>query len=202
VDVPKAKKDLEFLLESSQEGAKQAKQYIGLSGRARQAVTTFEKMIPPLERAVAALDISIKKAYKLRHALVFVAMNAVTTDIPAQERTTTYQQQTAEAAPNFNVAILLSTPKWVLEECALQDSYSVDLADGAATTTKKAATCDFFGTIKVALVPKAGIKKKDQHPNVIHGTIFTAGAAAAVQVLITKTVLAIEHVAIGLTAQG
>ena len=56
VDVPKAKKDLEFLLESSQEGAKQAKQYIGLSGRARQAVATFEKMIPPLERAVAALD--------------------------------------------------------------------------------------------------------------------------------------------------
>jgi len=56
VDVPKAKRDLEFLLESSQEGAKQAKQYIGLSGRARQAVTTFEKLIPPLERAVAALD--------------------------------------------------------------------------------------------------------------------------------------------------
>ena len=56
VDVPKAKKDLEFLLESSQEGAKQAKQYLGLSGRARQAVTTFEKLIPPLERAVAALD--------------------------------------------------------------------------------------------------------------------------------------------------
>ncbi|MCX6936107.1 MAG: MMPL family transporter, partial [Verrucomicrobia bacterium] len=56
VDVAKAKKDLEFLLESSQEGAKQAKQYIGLSGRARQAVETFEKMIPPLERAVAALD--------------------------------------------------------------------------------------------------------------------------------------------------
>ena len=56
VDVPKARKDLEFLLESSQEGAKQAKQYLGLSGRARQAVTTFEKLIPPLERAVAALD--------------------------------------------------------------------------------------------------------------------------------------------------
>ena len=56
VDVPQAKKDLEFLLESSQEGAKQAKQYLGLSGRARQAVTTFEKLIPPLERAVAALD--------------------------------------------------------------------------------------------------------------------------------------------------
>ncbi|NBR71806.1 MAG: hypothetical protein EBT75_06915, partial [Proteobacteria bacterium] len=56
VDVAKAKKDLEFLLESSQEGAKQAKQYIGLSGRARQAVTTFEKLIPPLERSVAALD--------------------------------------------------------------------------------------------------------------------------------------------------
>ena len=56
VDVAKAKKDLEFLLESSQEGAKQAKSYIGLSKRARQAVETFEKLIPPLERAVAALD--------------------------------------------------------------------------------------------------------------------------------------------------
>ena len=56
VDVAKAKKDLEFLLESSQEGAKQAKQYIGLSGRARQAVETFEKLIPPLERAVAIMD--------------------------------------------------------------------------------------------------------------------------------------------------
>ena len=56
VDVAKARKDLEFLLESSQEGAKQAKQYIGLSGRARQAVETFEKLIPPLERAVAILD--------------------------------------------------------------------------------------------------------------------------------------------------
>ncbi|NBR45904.1 MAG: hypothetical protein EBT68_02100 [Verrucomicrobia bacterium] len=56
VDVLKARKDLEFLLESSQEGAKQAKQYIGLSGRARQAVETFQKLIPPLERAVAALD--------------------------------------------------------------------------------------------------------------------------------------------------
>ena len=56
VDVTKAKKDLEFLLESSQEGAKQAKAYIGLSKRARQAVETFEKLIPPLERAVTALD--------------------------------------------------------------------------------------------------------------------------------------------------
>jgi predicted RND superfamily exporter protein len=56
VDVAKAKKDLEFLLESSQEGAKQAKSYIGLSKRARQAVETFEKLIPPLERAVTALD--------------------------------------------------------------------------------------------------------------------------------------------------
>ena len=56
VDVAKARKDLDFLLESSQEGAKQAKQYIGLSGRARQAVETFEKLIPPLERAVAILD--------------------------------------------------------------------------------------------------------------------------------------------------
>ena len=56
VDVVKARKDLEFLLESSQEGAKQAKQYIGLSGRARQAVETFQKLIPPLERAVATLD--------------------------------------------------------------------------------------------------------------------------------------------------
>ena len=65
VDVPKAKRDLEFLLESSQEGAKQAKQYIGLSGRARQAVTTFEKLIPPLERAVAALDkLSLEEAKK------------------------------------------------------------------------------------------------------------------------------------------
>ena len=63
VDVPKAKKDLEFLLESSQEGAKQAKQYLGLSGRARQAVATFEKLIPPLERAVAALDkLSLEEA--------------------------------------------------------------------------------------------------------------------------------------------
>jgi hopanoid biosynthesis associated RND transporter like protein HpnN len=56
VDVAKAKKDLEFLLESSQEGAKQAKTYLGLSKRARQAVETFEKLIPPLERAVTALD--------------------------------------------------------------------------------------------------------------------------------------------------
>lgn len=65
VDVPKAKRDLEFLLESSQEGAKQAKQYIGLSGRARQAVTTFEKLIPPLERAVVALDkLSLEEAKK------------------------------------------------------------------------------------------------------------------------------------------
>jgi len=56
VDVAKAKQDLEFLLESSQEGAKQAKSYLGLSKRARQAVETFEKLIPPLERAVAALD--------------------------------------------------------------------------------------------------------------------------------------------------
>ncbi|MFM8655235.1 MAG: MMPL family transporter, partial [Verrucomicrobiota bacterium] len=56
VDVAKAKKDLEFLLESSQEGAKQAKSYIGLSKRARQAVETFEKLIPPLERAVAGVD--------------------------------------------------------------------------------------------------------------------------------------------------
>ncbi len=56
VDVAKAKKDLEFLLEASQEGAKQAKSYIGLSKRARQAVETFEKLIPPLERAVIALE--------------------------------------------------------------------------------------------------------------------------------------------------
>ena len=65
VDVAKARKDLEFLLESSQEGAKQAKQYIGLSGRARQAVETFEKLIPPLEKAVSILDrLSIEEAKK------------------------------------------------------------------------------------------------------------------------------------------
>ena len=83
VDVAKAKKDLEFLLESSQEGAKQAKSYIGLSKRARQAVETFEKLIPPLERAVAALDkLDVEEAKKRldRHQVKLVGSIAQNLD--------------------------------------------------------------------------------------------------------------------------
>lgn len=56
VDVPRAKASIAKLLKISKEANEQAKMYIGVSNMAKTAVETFEKLIPPLERAQAGID--------------------------------------------------------------------------------------------------------------------------------------------------
>jgi hopanoid biosynthesis associated RND transporter like protein HpnN len=53
VNVAKARRDLASLLASSREGLAQARKFTGIAKQARDAVEVFDKLIPPLERAVA-----------------------------------------------------------------------------------------------------------------------------------------------------
>jgi hopanoid biosynthesis associated RND transporter like protein HpnN len=55
VDVAKARRNIASLLAQSREAEQQAKKYTGISQQARDAVEVFSKLIPPLERAQAAM---------------------------------------------------------------------------------------------------------------------------------------------------
>jgi hopanoid biosynthesis associated RND transporter like protein HpnN len=56
VDIPKARRDIESLLQQSKQGLKEASGYAGISSVAKQAVAAFGSMIPALERADKALN--------------------------------------------------------------------------------------------------------------------------------------------------
>jgi len=56
VDIPRARRDAETLLQEARKGLQQAGHYVNLSGVARQAVTDFGAMIPALERVDQALN--------------------------------------------------------------------------------------------------------------------------------------------------
>jgi uncharacterized protein len=56
VDVNKARANTATLLQQAREGEKQARNYIGISKIARDAVDTFARLIPPLERAQSAMQ--------------------------------------------------------------------------------------------------------------------------------------------------
>ncbi len=55
IDVAKARQDVAALLASSKEARVQAEMFAGTSKMAKEAVETFKKLIPPLERADAAM---------------------------------------------------------------------------------------------------------------------------------------------------
>ncbi|PAW79425.1 MAG: hypothetical protein B9S32_02480 [Verrucomicrobia bacterium Tous-C9LFEB] len=55
IDVAKARRDVAALLASSKEARVQAEMFAGTSKMAKEAVETFKKLIPPLERADAAM---------------------------------------------------------------------------------------------------------------------------------------------------
>ena len=55
VDVERAKRDLQLLLEQSRAAVAQAKKYQSVSKQAREAVEVFDGLIPPLERALNAM---------------------------------------------------------------------------------------------------------------------------------------------------
>jgi uncharacterized protein len=56
LDAEKARQDVAHLLKSSKEAEGQAKLYAGVSRMASEAVGTFQKLIPPLQRADAAMQ--------------------------------------------------------------------------------------------------------------------------------------------------
>ncbi|MEM9444476.1 MAG: MMPL family transporter [Verrucomicrobiota bacterium] len=56
LDIEKAKNNLKTLLEYSKEGRREAGKAKLLSGRAKQAVSIFEELIPSLERSLAVLE--------------------------------------------------------------------------------------------------------------------------------------------------
>lgn len=55
IDVAKARRDVAALLASSKEARTQAEMFAGTSRMAKEAVETFKQLIPPLERADAAI---------------------------------------------------------------------------------------------------------------------------------------------------
>jgi hopanoid biosynthesis associated RND transporter like protein HpnN len=55
VDVIKARQNIALLLDQSRKGKKQAQNYVHIAKMARDAVETFGKLIPPLERALEAM---------------------------------------------------------------------------------------------------------------------------------------------------
>ncbi len=56
VDVARARQNIATLLQQAQDGAKQASHYVSIAKMAREAVATFDKIIPPLERAETAMQ--------------------------------------------------------------------------------------------------------------------------------------------------
>lgn len=56
VDVRKAQEIIARLLQNSEEGVKQAKEYTDISSQAKMAVDVFSKLIPPLKRARKAME--------------------------------------------------------------------------------------------------------------------------------------------------
>jgi hopanoid biosynthesis associated RND transporter like protein HpnN len=80
VDIPKARKDIESLLQQSKDGLTQAKGYQGISSVAKQAVAAFESMIPALERADKALNSAsadeIKKRFSASSSGAFTRMQS------------------------------------------------------------------------------------------------------------------------------
>lgn len=56
VDVAKARHDITSLLKATNEAEKQAQMYVGVSKMARDAMDTFKKLIPPLQRAQSAME--------------------------------------------------------------------------------------------------------------------------------------------------
>lgn len=55
VDLKKARRDVSALLDSSKQAREQAEMYVGVSSMAKDAVETFKKLIPPLERSEKAM---------------------------------------------------------------------------------------------------------------------------------------------------
>jgi predicted RND superfamily exporter protein len=55
VNVAKARASIDSLLKQAREGEKQARHYVGLDSRARDAVEVFNGLIPPLERSQKAM---------------------------------------------------------------------------------------------------------------------------------------------------
>lgn len=56
INVARVRRDLASLLEKSREGYREAKKYTAFAQQARDAVEVFSKLIPPLERALAAME--------------------------------------------------------------------------------------------------------------------------------------------------
>ncbi len=56
VDIPRARRDIESLLEQAREALKQAKGFAGVSHMAKDAVAAFSEMVPALDRADRALN--------------------------------------------------------------------------------------------------------------------------------------------------
>jgi hopanoid biosynthesis associated RND transporter like protein HpnN len=56
VNVEQAQADLDELLEKSQEGERQAKNFVGIAQQARDAVEMFNQLIPPLRRSARMMD--------------------------------------------------------------------------------------------------------------------------------------------------
>jgi predicted RND superfamily exporter protein len=79
VDIPKARRDIESLLDQSQDGLKQAKAFSGMAV-AKLAIQTFNLMIPALERADRALhsapEAEIQKRFSASTAGAFTTMQA------------------------------------------------------------------------------------------------------------------------------
>jgi uncharacterized protein len=74
IDVEKSRREMTDLLAQSREGRAEAQKYIKINGRAKMAVEVFDSLIPPLERALAAMS-NLTQAeigqrlhrYQLRH---------------------------------------------------------------------------------------------------------------------------------------
>lgn len=56
IDVEKSRREMTDLLAKSREGRAEAQKFIKINGRAKMAVEVFDSLIPPLERALAAMS--------------------------------------------------------------------------------------------------------------------------------------------------
>ena len=81
VDIPKARQDIESLLEQSKDGLKQATAYQGISSVAKQAVAAFQSMIPGAwngrtRRSTPAPADEIQKRFSASSGGAFTRMQA------------------------------------------------------------------------------------------------------------------------------